>query len=133
MVSKAARTGLVVALAIVVFWVWYSVAADFSYRAVSGKYTLKVDGETSVLVLNQDQTFQQVLSSHGKTERAEGSWRRVGEGGVVFSKEFLGVSGQERRPDGQTDGEVRKRFGLFASIHLNRDPGGPVFYKQPFR
>lgn len=51
----------------------------------------------------------------------------------MFSKEFLKVSGQEVRPDGQVDGEVRKRLGLFLSIALNPDPGGPVFRKKLFR
>jgi hypothetical protein len=118
---------------LILFWVSYSVVADYSYGAVSGTYTLTLNGETSTLILNKDRSFQQELSRNGKVERTQGSWRRLGEGGVVFSKEFLKVSGQEVRPDGQADGEVKKRFGLFLSIDLNPDPGGPVFHKQSFR
>ncbi len=117
----------------ILFWVWYSVAADYSYGAVSGTYAFSLNGETSTLILNKDRSFKQELSREGKVERTQGSWRRLGEGGVVFSKEFLKVSGQEVRPDGQVDGEVRKRLGLYLSVALNPDPGGPVFRKKLFR
>jgi hypothetical protein len=120
-------------LFILVSWVWYCVAADYSYGAVSGTYTLTLNGEVSTLILNKDRSFQQELSRDGKVERTQGSWRRLGESGVVFSKEFLKVSGQEVRPDGEADGKVRKKIGLFPSITLNPDPGGPVFRKKLFR
>jgi hypothetical protein len=125
--------GAVLVLVVGAFVGWYCVAADYSYGAVSGTYTLSLTGETSTLILNKDRSFQQELSRDGKVERTQGSWRRLGEGGVVFSKEFLKVSGQEVRPDGQADGEVRKRLGLFLSIAFNPDPGGPVFRKKLFR
>lgn len=73
--------------------IWYCVAADYSYGAVSGTYPLSLNGEVSTLILNKDRSFQQELSRDGKVERTQGSWRRLGEGGVVFSKEFLKVSG----------------------------------------
>ena len=131
--TASARVAGGLLLMIGVFWVWYCVAADYSYGAVSGTYTLRLNGETSTLILDKDRTFQQELSRDGKVERAQGNWRRLGEGGVVFSKELLKVSGQEVRPDGQADGEVRKRLGLFLSIAFNPDPGGPVFRKKLFR
>jgi hypothetical protein len=52
---------------------------------------------------------------------------------VVFSKEFQKLSGQETRPDGQADGEVKKSNGLFISIAFHPDPTGPVFHKKLFR
>jgi hypothetical protein len=51
--------------------------------------------ETSTLVLRPDHRFQQEISRAGKVERVQGSWRRIGEGGIVFSKEFLRVAGVE--------------------------------------
>lgn len=131
--TASSRVAAGLLLLILVSWVWYCVAADYSYGAVSGTYTLSLNGETSTLILSKDRGFQQELSRNGKVERTQGSWRRLGEGGVVFSKEFLKVSGQEVRPDGQADGEIRKRLGLFPSIALNPDPGGPVFRKKLFR
>jgi hypothetical protein len=84
------------------------------------------------LVLRQDQSFQQEFVHTGEVEHAQGRWRRIGEGGVVFSKDFLKLSGQQVRADRQADGQVKKNFGLFLSIHFNPDPGGPVFHKKPF-
>jgi hypothetical protein len=129
-----ARLSLGIVLLVVLFWVWYSVAADYGYSAVAGTYTLQQSGETSTLVLRSDHSFQQEVTRAGKVDRAQGNWRRIGEGGVVFSKEFLKVGGQEVRPDGEADGQVEKRcLGLLFSITLNPDPGGPTFHKKLFR
>ncbi len=87
-------------LAIALFFLWYSVASDYGYRALSGTYSFASNGESATLVLKSDHSFQQELSNHGKVERATGTWRRFGEGGVAFSKEFLTVPGQELGQDG---------------------------------
>jgi hypothetical protein len=131
--SKSALAGWGFLLAIVLFCAWYIIAANYSYGAVSGTYNFRENGETSTLILKEDHSFQQELSRNGKLESARGSWRRIGEGGVVFSKEFLRMTGQEVRSDGQADGEVKKTFALFLSIYLTPDPGGPVFRKELFR
>ena len=133
-VSKPVRIIGWVFLCLAAFWIWYMVAADYSYSALAGTYTFQSNRETSTLVLNKDQSFQQELTHQGKVERTQGSWRRIGEGGVVFSREFLTVTGQEVRPDGQADGEVEKNFfGLFLSIVLGPDrDNGPTFHKKLF-
>lgn len=116
------------------FWVWYCWAADYGYSAVSGTYTFHDDREHSTLVLLESRVFQQELSHSGTVERAEGTWRRGGEAGVAFSKEFLKVAGQRVRPDGRAYGQVNKAFGgLFLSIVFDGDKGGPVFHKKMFR
>lgn len=129
MTAPARAIGTVFFLALL-GWVWYSITADYGYRAVSGTYSFQLQGETSTLVLKEDRSFQQELAYGGKVERASGKWRRIGEGGVVFSKEFLKIPGQEVRADGQVDGEFKKNLGLFLSIVFNPDPGGPVFRKK---
>ncbi|MFZ1005675.1 MAG: hypothetical protein WAN65_02485 [Candidatus Sulfotelmatobacter sp.] len=134
MKTTFARLSLGIVLSIILFWVWYSVAADYGYSAVAGTYTLQQSGEISTLVLRPDRSFQQEVTRAGKVDRAQGSWRRIGEGGIVFSKEFLKVAGQEVRSDGEADGQVEKRcLGLLFSITLNPDPGGPTFRKKLFR
>ncbi len=134
-VPKSVQIAGWVFLCLAVLWIWYMIAADYSYGAVAGTYAFQSNGETSTLVLKKDRSFQQELTRQGKIERTQGSWRRIGEGGVVFSREFLGVTGQEVRPDGQADGEVQKSFfGLFLSIVF--EPGrdnGPRFHKKLFR
>jgi hypothetical protein len=112
---------------------WYSVASNYSYGAISGIYSFQFGAEESILVLKENRSFQQELKRNGSVEHAQGSGRRLGEGGVVFSKEFRKLSGQETRPDGQADGEVKKSLGLFISIAFHPDPTGPVFHKKLFR
>src|SRR5208337_2932755 len=99
---------------------WYIIASDYSDAAASGTYHLAQGGETSTLVLKSDHTFQQELRHFGKEQRAVGTWRRVGEGGIAFSKEFLVVSGQEPGADGTPYGEIHKDFGIFVSLTLTQ-------------
>lgn len=91
--SKMKLVGDAVLLAVVVGVVWYSIAANYDYGAVSGTYSLRNDRDESTLVLRKDRSFQQELKHDERVERAQGTWRRVGEGGVVFSKEFLKLPG----------------------------------------
>ena len=100
---------------------------------LAGWYSFQSKDESSILILKKDQTFQQEITHGGKTEHAQGDWRRIGEGRVVFSREFLKLTGQETRGDGQADGEVKKRLGLLLSIQFDPDPSGPVFRKSLFR
>ena len=108
--------------------------ADYSYCAVSGVYKAEGGGATSILRLNDDLTFKQETHRGDETLRARGTWRRIGEGGIVFSKEFLRANGESARADGQVDGEVVKRFGFFFTIPIQSSGGGGrVFYKRPFQ
>jgi hypothetical protein len=134
-VPKSARIVVWIFFALAAFWIWYMVAADYSYSAVSGTYTFRLDGEESTLVLNKDQSFQQELMRQGKVEHAQGTWRRIGEGGVVFSKEFLPVGDVQAESDGSTYGEVQKNFlELIPSIVLGPDRDhGPRFHIKLFR
>jgi hypothetical protein len=116
--TKLARAGGVVALLFLCFVIWYVIAADYSDKVASGSYHLSQNDETSTLILKSDHSFQQELSKHGRVERATGTWRRIGEGGIAFSKEFLTVSGQEPGADGTAYGEIHKRFGFLVSITL---------------
>ena len=129
----ATKTGAAILLLVILLGGWYSIASNYSYGVVSGVYNFKLGAEECVLVLKEDLSFQQELKRNGSVEYGQGSWRRLGEGGVVFSKDFLKVSGQETRSDGQAYGEVKKRLGVFISIALNPDPGGPVFHKKSSR
>jgi hypothetical protein len=136
-IDKAAGTRLLLALGSVLLlvslcWVMYGVVADYSYHAVAGVYRAKSDGVIATLRLGEDQSFVQEMVQNGRTQRSQGTWRRIGEGRVVFSKEFIRTKGEDVRSDGEVDGEVQKTLGLFFSIHMNPDPGGPVYYKRPF-
>jgi hypothetical protein len=100
------------------FVLWYVIAADYSDGVASGRYRLAQNGETSTLFLNPDHTFQLSMSRLGKEQHAAGTWRRVGEGGIAFSKELSMVPGQEA--DGSAFADMHKDFGLFVSLALRQ-------------
>jgi len=119
-VTMFLRVSCGIFLAIALFFFWYSVAADYGYRALSGTYTFSSNEERSTLILKSDHSFQQELSVHGKLESATGTWRRIGESGVAFSKEFLIVSGQEPGADRTAYGEFHKNYGFLVSLTLSQ-------------
>jgi hypothetical protein len=102
------------------FVMWGTAAVNYGDSVAVGKYRFKNDGETSTLVLNPDHTFQQAVRFGDIEQHSEGTWRRVGEGGISFSKEFLVVSGDEPEPDGTTFSDMHKTLGLFVSIRLRQ-------------
>src|ERR1700674_4668996 len=106
---------------LVVFLVlWYSVASDYGDGAASGIYHFAKNGETSTLILKRDHRFERELREHDEVKRAAGTWRRVGEGGIAFSKEFLPVSGQEPGADGTSYADMHKDLGVFVSLILRQ-------------
>jgi hypothetical protein len=127
------RAGCGLFLIIVLFGLWYSIAANYDYGALSGTYTFKRDGEKCTLYLRPNQTFSEELDSGGVAREAQGRWRRYGEAHVSFSGEFLKVSGQELNASGESHGQFDKRFGLMRSLTLAPLPDGPTFQKKWFR
>jgi hypothetical protein len=118
MKSMRILTGCFLALA--VFFVLWHIVADYGDSVASGTYHFAQDGQTSTLVLKRDHTFQQELADQRNVKRRAGTWRRIGEGGITFSKEFLMVSGQEPDPDGSAFADMRKNYGLFVSLDLRQ-------------
>lgn len=133
-VKKFSRAGLLLLITILLFWVWYWRAADYTSNAIAGTYRYAGNGETSTLVLKRDQTFQQELNRGGTSEHAQGTWHRFGESGVDFSKEFVPVAAVKAESDGYTRGEVRKVFlELVPVIVLGPDrDNGPTFHRSFF-
>ncbi len=117
MKTFATASGIAVFL-ILCFVLWYVVASDYGDGVISGTYELSLNGEKSSLELKPDHTFQQELNKLGKIEHATGTWRRVGEADVTFSKEFLAISGQELGPHGEAYGYIHKDFGVLVSLTL---------------
>jgi hypothetical protein len=99
---------------------WHIVASDYGDSVASGSYHFTQDDQTSTLVLKPDHSFQQELMNRGEAKRATGTWHRIGEGGIEFSKEFLPVSGQEPGPEGSVYADMHKPLGLFVSLALRQ-------------
>jgi hypothetical protein len=102
------------------FVIWVVAAMDYGDSVAAGKYRLERNGESSTIVLNPDHTFRQTRRLGNNEQHSEGTWRRIGEGGIAFSKEFLVVSGGEPAPDGTTYCDMHKTLGLFVSLRLRQ-------------
>jgi hypothetical protein len=85
---------------------WFIITSDYSDAVTSGTYNSQQD-ERSTLVLGPDHTFTQEVRVPGRVRHAVGAWRRLGEGGVAFSKEFLALPGQEPATDGTSYADIR--------------------------
>jgi hypothetical protein len=117
-------------LAIALFCLWYSVAANYDYDALAGTYVFNRDGEVCTLYLHPDHTFEQQLTRSGNLQSAKGQWRRYGQAHVSFSNEFLSLSGEELDASGGAHGQFEKAFGLLTSLTLAPIPNGPTFEKR---
>ena len=93
---------------------------NYGDSVATGKYVYDNGGEHSALILNPDHTFEQTLRMGNVERTSEGSWRRVGEGSISFSKEFLVISGDEPEPDGTTFSDMHKALGLFVSLRIRQ-------------
>lgn len=103
---------------IVISFSWLFIAMDYSDHVVVGTYVMASSGQSCILTLKADHSFHQERTQMGKTLAADGAWRRIGEGGLAFSKQFLIMPGQEPGPDGTSYGRISKALGLFTSISL---------------
>jgi hypothetical protein len=130
--SILVRLGLGIVL-LVILWVWYSVAANYDYDALAGRYIFHGDGESCTLYLRPDHTFVQELSRSGEVHKSQGQWHRYGEAHVSFSNGFLKLSGEQMNADGQAHGQFDKTLGILPNLVLAPLPNGPRFRKQLFR
>jgi hypothetical protein len=123
-----------VLVVVVASWVWYVVAADYSYTALSGTYVSQPGTEPSTLILRENRTFEQQQIHMGSVQRVRGTWHRFGEAGIAFSDEFLNARQQKTGNDAQVYGRVEKRsLGLVPYIALDpADSGSPLFRKKVF-
>jgi hypothetical protein len=115
--NKSTRqvTGVIAILLACLVWWWMS--WDFSDQFVAGKYIAKSKGQRAILILNADHSFTQEIRADAATIHANGSWRRIGEGGIVFSENFLRSSGADTR-DKEIYGNLDNTFG-FWTLTLN--------------
>ena len=113
------RAKVIFTIALIVATVlWFVAATDYGDGAAIGTYHLSQSGEHSKLVLRQNHTFLQDVRRQDSNQIAEGTWRHIGEGGIVFSKEFLPTPGVEMGPDGSAFAEMHKPLGVFVSLEM---------------
>lgn len=117
---------------LVLFWIWYSVAANYDYAVLAGTYVFHGDGESCTLYLRSDRTFMQEVKRSTGIQKSQGYWYRSGEAGVSFSNEFLKLSDEEMDASGQAYGQFEKTLGLFPALVLAPLSTGPRLHKKLF-
>jgi hypothetical protein len=117
-VKLVVRAAISVLLLVCIGICWFVIASDYSDAAASGTYRFAAHGMRSTLVLRPEHSFVQEVTDSSGTQRAEGTWRRVGMGGVSFSRDFLIFPGQQRSEDGTAFSDMQRRFGVFISLAL---------------
>jgi len=130
--NRFAKISALILLPIALLDAWYVVAADYDYGALAGTYVFDQNGERCTLHLRSDRTFTEELNHAGAVQTAEGTWRRIGEAGVSFSKEFISVVGEERSATGEAYGSFDKEFGLLTTLTLAPQFSGPILRKKLF-
>ena len=120
MTSRAVRTSVVLTAVVIVLCVWGLAAFNYGDDIVVGTYHFDQARVSCKLVLKPDHTFVQELESAGSATRAQGTWRRVGEGGISFSNAFLALPGVMIEPDGTTLADMHKALGLFVTLRMRR-------------
>lgn len=118
--SRAATTSIVLATFVALLCFWGIAAFNYGDEVAVGTYHFAHTNVTCELILKPDHSFVEGLKSGAYSDRAEGSWRRVGEGGISFSNSFLAVPGEVIEPDGTTFADMHKVLGLFVRLHLRR-------------
>jgi hypothetical protein len=94
--------------AFAVFWFGYIWIADYGDAVASGTYQALADGQETTLVLRPDHTFHQTRVSSGVPVHGDGTWRRIGEGGLVFSGAVLVLPHQRLMPNGDAYATLNK-------------------------
>ena len=118
--KKSVRMSIGFLLSFACFVIWGTAAMNYGDSVAVGKYRFIGNREISTLVLKPDHSFQQDLQIGDIKGHGEGTWRRIGEGGIAFSKGFLAVSGGEPGPDGTTYCDMHKTLGLFVSLRIRQ-------------
>ena len=117
----------------VIFWFGYIWIADYGDGVASGTYEALADGQRTTLVLRPDHTFHQTRVSSGATLQGDGTWRRIGEGGLVLSGSVLALPGQRLMPNGDAYATLNKTAGIWPPfISLDSTTTAPIYKKSLF-
>jgi len=120
MISRAVTTTVVLAAFLAALCFWGIAAFNYGDDVAVGTYHFAQARVTCDLVLKPDHTFMEELKSGGSAARADGTWRRLGEGGISFSNTFLAVPGMMIEPDGTAFADMHKALGLFVTLRMRR-------------
>ena len=127
-----ARAALLFLGVIVIFWFGYIWVADYGDGVASGTYEARANGQKTTLLLRPDHTFHQTSVSSGVSVQADGTWRRIGEGGLVFSGPILVLPHQRLMQNGDAYATLYKTWGIWPFISLDSTATAPIYRKSLF-
>jgi hypothetical protein len=119
-------------LLLAAFCIWYSIASNYGYDALSGTYIYRRDGESYTLHLYADQAFVEEINRAGSIQKVGGRWRRYGEAHVSFTKEFLPHPKEELNESGEAHGQFEKTLGIIPKLVVAPLPNGPTLHRERF-
>ena len=129
--TRAAKRNVSIAGIFLLLACWWWHGWNFDDRYVAGEYVAKSQGERNVLVLNGDHSFsQEVWKGDRTTLHANGTWRRLGEGGVAFSNNFIGAPADAKASD-TVYATLDNTFG-FHTLTLDSHEAPIKFHKKLF-
>ena len=116
-----------------IFWFGYVWLADYGDGVASGTYEALAEGQRATLVLRPDHTFHQTRVRNGATVQGDGTWRKIGEGGLVLSGSVLALPGQRLMPNGDAYATLNKTAGIWPPfISLDSTTTAPIYKKRLF-
>ena len=118
--------------AFAIFWFGYIWIADYGDGVASGTYEALAEGQRTTLVLRPDHTFHQTRVSSGATLQGDGTWRRIGEGGIVLSGSVLALPGQRLMPNGDAYATLNKTAGIWPHSSLSTPPRPLQFTRRAY-
>jgi hypothetical protein len=142
--NRSARAAAVTLLLVALFVGWWTIASNYDYSALAGTYMFRQRDMSATLTLRRDGTFHQELRTGSGLQTADGTWHRIGEGGVEFSLGFLRVPGAKKyreefpdhldgtSEDDQYFGHFEKVLGIYPILKLNANPPAPRLYRRMF-
>ena len=112
---------------------WYGRHDPLTSSPIAGAYVGDDEHAASTLRMNTDNTFQEAVTREGQTKQANGTWALDSRGDIVFSKEFLDVSGHPIGAEKTASAWNPKGADLQIVITVKSPAGTPIFHKLLFR
>jgi hypothetical protein len=123
-----------IATAVLVVWLvagfWYVEAGNFSYSNVPGTYLAKTGEITIILHLGKDRTYEEDVSSDGRTKNSSGTWDLFpsdSQGHIHFSGPF--IDNASNKPGLNKYANLENRFGM---LSFTLDAPRPITFHKKF-
>jgi len=112
---------------------WYGRKDASTSTPIAGTYVGDDEHAASTLLMKADHTFEEAVTREGQATHANGTWTFDSHGEIVFSKQFLDVSGQAIASGKTASASNPAGSDLQIVVTVNAPEGAPIFHKRLFR